>query len=153
MAIFTMRTFSCLSLGSLPWCSALGIPRPATRRHRPRPSPPEAILVHGPETADMGRIPTSGVASHSRTVTNGTKVPLKLKVARVSCPCVEVKIDHELLEPGESTSITLKAPVLATGLPQSHDVDVEVRPAREDQRGRHPWFTSRCNTLRTSTLS
>lgn len=133
MAIFTMRTFSCLSLGLFALVFSVGNPaaRHAAASSTTEP-PSEAILVDGPETADMGRIPTSGVASHSRTVTNGTKVPLKLKVARVSCPWVEVKIDHELLEPGESTSITLKAPVLATGLPQSHDVDVEVRPARED---------------------
>lgn len=131
-----------LQVNRIVWWAALGLlastiglgPSAATKELNANVSEPpsEAILVDGAESADLGRIPTSGVAKHSRTVTNGTKIALKLKVSRVSCPCVDVKIDHEVLEPGQSTSITLTAPVLATGLPQSQDVDVEVRPAREE---------------------
>ncbi len=126
------------------WCVALSLPAstiglgPSATAKELKATisepPSEAILVDGAESADLGRIPTSGVAKHSRTVTNGTTIALKLKVTRVSCPCVDVKIDHEVLEPGQSTSITLTAPVLAT----AHQIHRPAAGLQRRHRGPQP---------------
>lgn len=95
--------------------------------HHPYTEPPsEAIFVDGPELARLGRLSTRSLAIHARTVSNHTLSPLRLRVLRVSCPCVTVQIEPELIAPGESASVTLLAPVLASGLEQSHDVEIEA---------------------------
>ncbi|MCM2372998.1 DUF1573 domain-containing protein [Aporhodopirellula aestuarii] len=66
------------------------------------------LAVVDQTTYDFGMIDPHITASHSFTIRNEGQGPLSLKVAGTSCKCTVGKLEHQLLQPGASTNVTLE---------------------------------------------
>ncbi|MFG0289865.1 MAG: DUF1573 domain-containing protein [Rhodopirellula sp. JB044] len=66
------------------------------------------IAVVEESTYDFGMIDPHTTTSHSFNVRNDGQGPLSLKVAGTSCKCTVGKLEHELLMPGATTTVTME---------------------------------------------
>lgn len=66
------------------------------------------IAIVKEKSYDFGMIDPHVTASHTFTIGNEGKAPLSLKVAGTSCKCTVGKLEHQLLMPGATTTVTME---------------------------------------------
>lgn len=91
-------------------------PRPAAQLVRMEPNEP----------ADRGALPIGQLASRRVTLKNVSDKRVDLRVARVSCPCVDTVLGAKTLVAGEETELTIGTTVTETNGKQIHFAEVEA---------------------------
>lgn len=65
------------------------------------------IIFDSTSTLNFGKVSAGGIVNKTITITNKGKSELKLRNLKPSCSCVTFKLGKQILQPGESTSLTL----------------------------------------------
>jgi hypothetical protein len=76
--------------------------------------------------ADLGSVPIDQLAERSVHVRNVAPYPIRVRVARVSCSCVDVSLERELLGVGEACTLTYATIAAGTYQRQTQTVELEA---------------------------
>jgi len=105
-----------------------------------------ASLVCEPlEVQNKGEVAVGSRVSCTYTLRNETKVPLRLRISRITCSCIDVELEENRLDPGGETAVTVVADVRGVPGEQNHAVEFEGTPELDSAKESAPALPSlRC---------
>lgn len=99
-----------------------------------KPRSPDPVIWTDKSEHNFGKIPDTQPVTHTFAVRNLGGQPLNLSNVQTSCGCTAAVLDHQILQPGETTRLNVQYDPRGRSGPQSRTVVIQSNDPKTPQK-------------------